>query len=96
MPGQVARVVGSGLLAVGLFGAAMAAARLQAEPQDPGIQSPQEPTMSAALDDDVLQRGRLLFLAKGCNGCHNLRGLPRTPEIGPDGERTVPSSSGRG
>ena len=34
--------------------------------------------------DSVQSPGELLFLSKGCTGCHSIQGLATTGQIGPD------------
>ncbi len=94
MDRDLAAVVGSGLLAAVLL-AATAAAFIGG----PATRSPTAPTAPTATPGHTAipaaaatfaplgaaaERGRSLFLAKGCNGCHTLSGLPGTIEVGPD------------
>ena len=39
---------------------------------------------AAPPDTPLRERGRELFLASGCGGCHTIRGTPATGTIGPD------------
>ncbi|MDP8958237.1 MAG: cytochrome c, partial [Actinomycetota bacterium] len=70
--GGPARLILTGLVAVGLL-AATGLVYLDRR----------APPHTAAAPDGR-RWGRTLFLAKGCNGCHTLQGLPGRAQIGPD------------
>lgn len=86
-------VVGSGLLTVALLAATVAsfaAGPVPVEPVTPLATVPQTPisvpvaAATFAPLGPAADRGRSLFLAKGCNGCHTISGLPGTIAVGPD------------
>ncbi len=87
MDRDLAAVVGSGLLAA-VFLAATAAAFTGGARAAPTATTVHTPIPSSAATfaplGPVAERGRSLFLAKGCNGCHTFSGLPGGIAIGPD------------
>ncbi|MDP9266631.1 MAG: cytochrome c [Chloroflexota bacterium] len=87
----LAAVVGSGLLAAVLLAATVAAflgGAGAAVPAAPAATPDHTPIPSAAATflplSAAAERGRSLYLAKGCNGCHTVSGLPGTFSVGPD------------
>ncbi len=88
MDRDLAAVVGSGILAAVLLAATAAAftggPAARAPTATPGHTAIPAAAASFAPLTAAAERGRSLFLAKGCNGCHTLSGLPGTIEVGPD------------
>ena len=88
MDRDLAAVVGSGLLAVVLLAATAVAFSGGAPAAAPASTPAHTPITQQAATfaplDPAAERGRSLFLAKGCNGCHTLSGLPGQVSIGPD------------
>lgn len=75
MSGDLLRLIVTGLVAAGL----LAATGLVY-----GAGSRTAPIADMTEPAPATPEGRLLFLAKGCNGCHVMRGLPGQAEVGPD------------
>ncbi|MGH9168372.1 MAG: c-type cytochrome [Acidimicrobiia bacterium] len=75
MSGDLLRLIVTGLVAAGL----LAATGLVY-----GAGSRTAPVATITEPAPATPEGRLLFLAKGCSGCHVMRGLPGQAQVGPD------------